>query len=384
VRKRVLLSIQPVAERGGSDWCLVRTVRSLSAAGWTCHVVTPAPSPLSEEFKAAGAILHEIPMRRITTSGGPAYWAAYAAGWPLAVVRLVALGRRTGATVIHSNSLHSWYGWAAAWLLRRPHVWHAREIVVQSRAALALERVLARHFAAEVLAVSAPVADQLPGAPVRVVHDELGPEDGFGPERAGRFREKVGIADDTVLVGAGGRLDTWKGFEVLLEAVPVIRRGRPDVVVVLAGGAVPGKEAYAERLAATAAATDGVLWLGPRRDMPELLADLDLLVLPSTEPEPYASMGVEALASGVPVVATDHGGLPEMLGQFGARAGLLVPPGDPEALARAVVAALPEGPSNLGRRRSREAMREPAGRLLEEFERVVAGPARPSGAPPTH
>lgn len=343
-------------------------------AGWNCHVVTPAPSPLSEEFKAAGATLHVIPMRRITTTEGLGYWFGYAAGWPVAVVRLVRLSRRVGAGVIHSNSLHSWYGWAAARLLGLPHVWHAREIVVQSRAALRLERYLTRHFASEVLAVSGAVAAQLDGSPVEVVHDELDPGDGFGPERAGRFRAGAGIPEDAVLVGSAGRFDTWKGYEVLLRAVPAIRGARPEVEVVVAGGPVPGKERYAAGLAEQAARTDGVRWLGARTDMADVLADLDLLVLPSTEPEPYASVAVEALASGVPVIATDHGGSPEMLRQFGPGAGELVPPGDEAALAEAVLRVLPAGPSGIGRRRGRKAMREPAGRLLAEFERVLAGP----------
>jgi len=372
MRKRVLLSIQPVAERGGSDWCLVRTVRNLTMAGWSCHIVTPAPSPLSEEFKAAGATLHVIPMRRITTSEGLGYWFGYAALWPVAVARLILLARRIGAGMIHSNSLHSWYGWPVARLLGLPHVWHAREIVVQSRAALRLERFLTRHFATEVVAVSAPVGAQLAGSPVKVVHDELTADDGFDPHNAGRFRPRVGLADDAVLVGAAGRFDTWKGYEVLLRAVPAIRLARPAVEIVIAGGPVPGKEAYAQKLAEMAALTEGVRWLGARTDMPDLLADLDALVLPSTEPEPYASIAVEALATGVPVVATDHGGSPEMLGQFGPAAGALVPPGDHAALAEAVLAVLPEGPSSAGRRRGRTAMREPAGRLVAEFERILA------------
>lgn len=372
MRKRVLLSIQPVAERGGSDWCLVRTVRSLSMAGWNCHVVTPAPSPLSEEFKAAGATLHVIPMRRITTTEGLGYWIGYAVGWPVAVARLVLLARKIGAGMVHSNSLHSWYGWPVGRLLRLPHAWHAREIVVQSRAALRLEQFLTRHFATEVLAVSGPVGAQLPRSSVKVVHDELTADDGFNPDNAGRFRARAGIPDGTVLVGAGGRFDTWKGFEILLRAVPAIRQARPGVEVVIAGGPVPGKEAYARSLAEAAAGIEGVRWLGARTDMPDLLADLDVLVLPSTEPEPYASMAVEALASGVPVVATDHGGSPEMLGQFGPGAGELVRPGDAAALAEAVVRVLPDGPSSTVRRRGRPAMREPAGRLLAEFERILA------------
>ena len=72
-------------------------------------------------------------MHRLSTSHGAAEWAATPpAGrspWP----RLARLARRLGVDVVHSNSLHTWYGWAAARLVRRPHVVHAREIVVQSR-----------------------------------------------------------------------------------------------------------------------------------------------------------------------------------------------------------------------------------------------------------
>src|SRR4029453_11237763 len=125
-RSRRILSIQPVAERGGSDQALVWLVRSLAGAGWECHVVLPAPSPMPEKFAAAGATLHVVPMRRITTSGSPLRWVGYVAGWPVAVVRIVRLCRRIRPDVIHSNSLHSWYGWAVAGLLRQPPRWHAK------------------------------------------------------------------------------------------------------------------------------------------------------------------------------------------------------------------------------------------------------------------
>src|SRR5205823_14456438 len=140
--------------------------------------------------------VHVIPMRRLTGSGGAAYWIAYAVAWPITVVRLALLARRVKADVVHTNSLHSLYGWAVAALVRRPHVWHAREIVVQSAAALRLERSLARRYATVVVAISDAVAAMLDVPNVEVMADEVDPDE-FGPHRAGKARPALGIADDT-------------------------------------------------------------------------------------------------------------------------------------------------------------------------------------------
>ncbi len=90
--------------------------------------------------------------------------------------------------------------------------------------------------------------------------------------------------------------------------------------------------------------------------MPELLADLDGFMLASTEPEPFASVLAEALACGVSVVATDHGGSPEMLADVPSGRGALVPPGSASALADAVATLVPTGPSSAAERRSRTPM----------------------------
>jgi glycosyltransferase involved in cell wall biosynthesis len=346
--------VQPVAEMGGSDQLLLFMVGQLAAAGWECHVAIPGPSPLASQFEAAGARLHTVAMPRLTATGSPRRWAAYAAAWPVAVARLAWTGRRAGVDAVHSNSLHSWYGWAAAALLRRPHVWHAREIVVQSRMALAVERSLARRFATRVVAISAAVAAQLDPSNLVVVVDEADP-DRFSPGRAGRFRVAAGIADRAPLVAAASRIDTWKGVDVLLDAVPLIRAARPDAQVVVAGPVVAGKEDFAGALADRARAL-GVHWLGPRSDVADLLADADVVVQASTEPEPFGMVIVEALASGAPVVATAAGGPVEILASAPPHAGRLVPPRDPRRLADAVVQLLP-GSSSTEHRRSRPRLR---------------------------
>jgi glycosyltransferase involved in cell wall biosynthesis len=369
-------------------------VRELIAAGWECHVVVPAPrrprlgvrplrsgtAPagpprLAERYEEAGAKLHLLPMRHLTGSGSPARWLAYAAGWPLTVGRLARLGRHIGADVVHTNSLHSWYGWAAARLLRRPHIWHAREIVFQSAAALRLERTLARRFADRVVAVSEAVAGQLDPANLVVVRDSPDP-DRFGPGRAGRFRARVGIADDARLVGWVGRFDTWKGLDTVLDAFGAVADARPGTELVVAGAPVPGKEAAADQLRRRAATMAGVHWVGWRDDTGDLMADLDLLVAVSTQPEPFGLVVVEALACGVPVVAGTAGGPLEVLGPEAAEravpAGRLVTPGDPKALVAAILEVLPPGASSAAERRCRSPL-VPAGgtRLAAVFDALL-------------
>jgi glycosyltransferase involved in cell wall biosynthesis len=346
-----LLSVQPVAERGGSDHLLVRMLRSLPPDEFDCHVALPGRSPLAEEFAAAGATLHTVPMERLSTSHDAGEWAGYATGWPVAVVRLARLVRRLRIDVVHSNSLHSLYGWAAAAITRRPHVWHAREIVVQSRVAMQLERFLARHFAVKVVCMSQAIADQLDPANVEVLYETVDPAD-FRPALAGRFRDRVGIPDDAPLVGAVGRIDTWKGFDVLLDAFERAKGRRSDLHLVVAGAPVTGKEQLAIDLATRATQLADVHWLGPRTDTPELFADLDLFVLPSTEPEPYGIVVVEALASGTPVVVTDAGGAPEIVARAAPGSGTTVRPGDAGALADAIVRIAPvttDSPTRRGR-----------------------------------
>jgi glycosyltransferase involved in cell wall biosynthesis len=370
-----LLTIQPVAERGGSDQALARMLRSLPPAEFECHVVVPAEPPLRAEYESAGAAVHIVPMTRISRSHGANQWLTYACGWPLAVARLTRLIRTLDIDVVHTNSLHSWYGWAAAAITRTPHVWHAREIVVQSDRALTVERFLTRHFAARVVCMSSAIADQLPGADTVVIAETADPDE-FSPAHAGQFRAAVGIPDDAPLVGGAGRIDTWKGFDVLLDAFPIVRESVPDAHLVIAGGAVAGKEWLADELAARAATLPHAHWLGPRTDIPDVLADLDCFVLPSTEPEPYGLVAVEALASGVPAVLTDGGGPREIAAAATPGAATLVPPGDPAALADAIRRTLgTNGPTSTESRRARPVLRtaEP-----ERFAAVFRGVHQPA------
>ena len=99
-----------------------------------------------------------------------------------------------------------------------------------------------------------------------VIRETADPEE-YRPSHAGRFRSAAGIPDDVPLAGAAGRVDTWKGYDVLLDAFEIAKQADPRLHLVVAGGAVAGKEWLFDALEARAAAMPDVRWLGARTDI---------------------------------------------------------------------------------------------------------------------
>ncbi len=134
------------------------------------------------------------------------------------------------------------------------------------------------------------------------------------------------------VVGCVGRLHPDKGQVVLARAARRIVESLPGARIVMAGEGP--QRAELERAVAESGVADHVSLLGDRRDIPAVLAGMDLLVLPSLN-EGFANAALEGMSTGLPVVVSDAGGNPEVIDE--GRTGLVVPRGNPEALATAVV-----------------------------------------------
>lgn len=257
-------------------------------------------------------------------------------GWMYhgALAALLAAGGRPVIAGIHS-SLGS--GTASPWLTRR---------VIGS-----LGRLSGR--AARVCYVSAVSRAQHEAAgyaPARALVIPNGFDcDRFAPRAADRaaVRAALGVADDAVLIGHLGRHHPVKDHAGLIAAFARVAAIRPDVRLALAG---PGVTAETPALAAAVAASgagDRIFLLGERRDPERLANGFDVLAQSSLS-EAFPNVLGEAMACGIPCVATDVGDSARIVGETG----LMVPPGDPAALAEGVrrMAALgPEGRARLGR-----------------------------------
>ena len=151
----------------------------------------------------------------------------------------------------------------------------------------------------------------------------------FRPVDKGAARRALGLSQGPV-VGTVAALVPVKGLEYLLEAAHIVRSEVPEVVLTIAGGGA--LEGTLRRRAKDLGVE--VRFLGPRKDVSLVLSALDVFVLPSLSEGMGLSL-MEAMAAGLPVVATEVGGVPELV--VDGETGVLVPPGDPDALAGAIL-----------------------------------------------
>jgi glycosyltransferase involved in cell wall biosynthesis len=283
-------------------------------------------------------------------------------------VRLAA--RRRGADLVHANSIRA--GLAVG--LARPRaatVVHVRDCMPPARLSAATMRLIA-STATTVVANSEYTGDSVrrlaPKARVEVVHNPVDLQR-WNPRRVDRVHARARLREvgpRSLLLGVVAQLTPWKGQDTAIEALSLLCKQGVDAHLLLIGSAkfVAGStrfdnRAYVEGLKARVRELrlqHRVSWLGERDDVVELMAALDVLLLPSHE-EPFGRAVIEAMAMEVPVVATDVGGPPEILTD--GREGYLATPRRPAAWAKAIRLAGDPATSRemgrAGRRRVEEA-----------------------------
>lgn len=247
--------------------------------------------------------------------------------------RLAATLRRLAPSVVHTRNWGGADGVLGARLagiravVHGEHGWGIDDPRGRSRKRLFARRFLQR-WVREYTCVSQDIRAWLAGTvrirrPITQIYNGVDTA-AFRPrERSGEGRGDLGIPEGAFVVGSVGRLDPIKNYPAFVEAA---RRLGARAHFVLVGDGP-------ERSRLEALAAGAVRFLGEREDVPGLFRAFDLFVLPSFN-EGVSNTVLEAMASGLPVVATRVGGNGELVVE--GRTGALVPPGDVEALAAAI------------------------------------------------
>jgi glycosyltransferase involved in cell wall biosynthesis len=347
-----ILFLNPTGELGGAEISLLGLARRLDRKRFEPHVLTLSPGPFLEDLKAAGVPAETLPTSerflRLSWRGrrrSPAQAAiGVVAGLP-AVTRLARYIRQRHVALLHTNGVKAHLvGWLAGRMSRTPVIWHVRDFLGVGRQERVLLRI-ARSGPARIITNSHAVAEDLERRGVSKeilcpIHNGVDLEE-FSPAVDGAlFRRECGFDDTTPLAGLVAMLAPWKGHLEFIEAAAAIAREFPQARFPIVGEEIyvtEGHGGFRSRLRdhiARVGAEGSVVLVGRRRNMPQVMAGLDIVVHASSRPEPFGRVLIEAMASGKPVVATSAGGVPEIVRD--GETGLLVPPGEPASLAAAM------------------------------------------------
>ena len=332
-------------------------------------VLLPFEGPLADDLRALDVEVLTGPLpvlrRELLTPAGVAGLAREVARTRPALERLV---RAQRVDVIHANTSVILGLRAVAPRL----VTHVREIYPEVPVAFAAHRrALLRSDA--VVCVSEATRRALRAPEARVIHDGLAIDALRAPRREARVA--LGLPADGFVAAVLGRVSGWKGQDVLARAVASMAEG----LCLVAGDAWPGQEVHEERLRAIGG--DRLRLAGFRDDVENVYGAADVVVVPSTRPDPLPNSALEAAAAGCCVVAANHGGLPEIIRDH--RTGRLVAPGDHRALAM-VLTALAADPSErerLGEAAARDVRaRFAPARMARAIEDLYASAMDPAAA----
>jgi glycosyltransferase involved in cell wall biosynthesis len=342
VTKRTVLHLIDTPGPGGAETVYLNLVLGLDRARFRSVVTTdiPAPgAPQGEGISARGWLhdalrAHSIDPVVVHTTR--AFDLAYLA-------RLVRLVRTTRADVIHAHLLtSSVYGSAAGLLTGVPVVatFHGTVDIPSRRRLTGLKLAIINRGADRIVFVSDHLrremlaATSLDGVRSVVVHNGVD-DDRFRPAPNDRLRRSLGLGRDVLLVGSAGNVRRPKGYDVLLESAALASSRSPRMCFVVAGENTGDPALFQALLSQRSrlGLQDTVRFIGYQHAAADFLNGIDVFVLPSRQ-EGFSLSTIEAMACGLPVIATRSGG-PEEIVTDG-ESGLLVPPGEAQPLASAL------------------------------------------------
>jgi len=329
----------------GAPWA-VRQTRDFVKLGAEVHVALPPGGPRVRQYQDAGVIVHPLQLdfplrepwrfpalrhqlRALVEHVRPDIIHSYYVGTTL-TMRL-ALGRSCKIPRIFQvpGPLHleyRFYRWAEIATAGPPDYWIGTCNWIAERyrqSGVSPDRVFVSDYGVD-------------------VHDHIG-------RQTGKLRRELGVNEQVKIVGMVGLMYApkrilgqsrgVKGHEDLIDALAICLKSEPDILGVFVGGAWGGAAKYESQIRAYAKERcgDQAIFLGTREDVPDLLPDFDVAVQPSHS-EAVAATAVEAQLLGIPVVATQVGGLPDLI-QDG-ETGWLVPPRNPPRMAEAILEIL--------------------------------------------
>jgi glycosyltransferase involved in cell wall biosynthesis len=357
-----VLYFDHTAALGGGEIALLNLVRYVDRQRITPIVVLCSEGPLADRLRQVCEVhILPLPERVRTTRKDSLGWRSLLKLPDVGAVlvcglRLARFAIRHDVDLIHTNSLKAdIIGGLAGRLARRPVIWHVRDRIESDylpKSTMWAFRFLASFVPSYVIANSEAVLKTL-----RLKRHRFQSAIPSGIDLTARYR----VVHDSTIVGSApangkgtnkqhvialvGRICPWKGQHIFLRAAAIVHRRFPNTRFKVVGAPLFGEEEYETeiRRLCTELSLDSVVeFTGFCSSVPEMIVGLDLVVHASTTGEPFGQVIVEGMAAAKPVVATNGGGVPEIV--LDNVTGFLVPMGNVPAMAEAICKVLSDPP----------------------------------------
>jgi glycosyltransferase involved in cell wall biosynthesis len=341
-----ILFVHQSAELYGSDKMALFLVTAMSKRNHTVFVVLPSKGPLFDKLEKENITIIIAPVIKIARN---MFTLKNIFSIPFQIFNSFKIIKKqlgdTKIDIVHSNTLAVLIGAFYAKWFGIKHLWHVHEIIEHPKFISDLFPKLVTFFSDVVVFNSKATQDFM-------IHKypKLQPKarvvlNGFdsnhiesSKDTFNEFRKRVFNANsDEVVIALVGRISRWKGHQLALDAFSKVVRNYPQCKLVFVGDTPPNQENFlimVEQKIAEYQLKDKVVLIPFHNEINTIWESIDIAIVPSTEPEPFGLVAIEAMQASKPVIAANHGGLVEIV--IPEVTGILFEPNNQEALAHAL------------------------------------------------
>lgn len=329
-----ILYLHASAELYGSDITLLQLVTRINKKEYEPHVILPCYGPLFDKIREQNIKVSVIDYPIVRRSEfTPIRLIKFCINYLKKSKLIKKYCMENNIDIIHINTLAVLEGIYLKKKLDLKIVWHIHEIIEKPKIVASFLRKCALKYSDMIIAVSIAVKKQLIGKKneydkkIDIVYNGID-NTIFNPTNEYKYLYgELNLPTDATVIGMIGRINSWKGQKDFIEAVSPILKKNDKVYALIIGSAFKGQEWRVEELNTLIKEdfnSEKIKLIDFRTDVKNFYCLFDVFVLPSTLPEPFGLVVTEAMASGTPVVAYNHGGASEIV--VDEETGLLVPP----------------------------------------------------------
>jgi len=333
MKKNILYLINTPDIKGGGEISLLNLLKKINKKIYNPIVACPSEGSMSLAIRDMNIDVEIVSMRRLR------YFNLYFL--VTGVLKLIRIINAHKIDVIHANGSRCMiYGGIAGKIKRIPVIWHVRIVEKDNL----LDRILSK-LADRIIVISNSVRDRFNWLKNRekisVIYNGIDIDDFTRNINTDKIRKKLSITETEIVIGTVGQLIPMKGHKYFIEAAKIVLEKVKNIKFLIVGGSQEDNsyEMELKNMVKNYGLEDKIIFTGYRKDIKNIIALIDIFVF-SAVGEGFGRVLIEAMALQKPVVASNSGGIPEIV--VDGETGILVPERDSLSIASAIIKLINE------------------------------------------